>query len=107
VSAKPVIRRVLARQDIEAAVDYYLTHAGERIALRFIDAVEHGCRSVSRSPAAGSPRYGQALDLPGLRFWPLRRFPYLIFYFERADHVDVWRVLHGSRDIPDWLQVDP
>jgi toxin ParE1/3/4 len=30
----------------------------------------------------------------------LRRFPYLIFYMEQADHIDVWRVLHGRRDIP-------
>jgi toxin ParE1/3/4 len=24
----------------------------------------------------------------------------LIFYVEKDDHVDVWRVLHGQRDIP-------
>jgi toxin ParE1/3/4 len=27
-------------------------------------------------------------------------YPHLIFYIERDDHVDVWRVLHGQRDIP-------
>ena len=25
---------------------------------------------------------------------PVDRFPYLVFYVERVDHVDVWRVLH-------------
>lgn len=49
------------------------------------------------------PRYAHELALPGLLYWPLRRYPYLVFYVERDDHVDVWRVLHGVRDIPEWL----
>jgi toxin ParE1/3/4 len=27
-----------------------------------------------------------------------------VFYVERHDHIDVWRVLHGQRDIPAWMQ---
>jgi len=34
----------------------------------------------------------------------LTRFPHLVFYFERDDYIDVWRVLHGRRDIPAWMQ---
>jgi toxin ParE1/3/4 len=30
----------------------------------------------------------------------LKGYPYLTFYVERDDHVDVWRILRGSRDIP-------
>lgn len=33
-------------------------------------------------------------------------FPPSDFYVEREDHVDVWRVLHGQRDIPAWLQIE-
>jgi toxin ParE1/3/4 len=33
----------------------------------------------------------------------VQRYPYLVFYVERDDHIDVWRVLHGQRDIPAWL----
>ena len=40
--------------------------------------------------------------LPG-RFWPLSRFPYLVFYIEREDHIDVWRVLHAQRDVASFL----
>jgi toxin ParE1/3/4 len=29
-----------------------------------------------------------------------------VFYVEHQDHVDVWRVLQGQRDIPTGLQ-DP
>ena len=35
--------------------------------------------------------------------WPLRKYPYLVFYVEQADHIDVWRVLHMKRDIPAWM----
>jgi len=45
-------------------------------------------------------------NLPGLRFWPLQRYPYLVFYIELADHIDIWRVLHSQRDIPAWLHDD-
>lgn len=30
-------------------------------------------------------------------------YPYLVFYVAGDDHVDVWRVLHAERDIPEWL----
>lgn len=36
----------------------------------------------------------------GLRSRSIARFPFLIFYMERDDHIDVWRVLHAQRDIP-------
>ncbi|HEV2533456.1 type II toxin-antitoxin system RelE/ParE family toxin [Phenylobacterium sp.] len=104
MTPKPSILRQLARGDIEAAVDFYAAEAGEPVALRFVDALETALRMIGRHPAAGSPRLGQELDLPGLRTRLLNGFPYLVFYVERQDHVDVWRVLHGHRDIPAWLQ---
>jgi toxin ParE1/3/4 len=36
----------------------------------------------------------------------LTRYPYLLFFMELDDHIDVWRVLHGKRDIPVWLAKD-
>ena len=103
MTAKPVVLRALARQDIEAAVDHYGAEAGERVALGFVAALEQALRHVARHPATGSPRYAHELDLPGLRTWRVKRHPHLIFYAERDDHIDVWRVLHGQRDIPAWL----
>jgi toxin ParE1/3/4 len=52
---------------------------------------------------SGSLRYAYELNLPGLRVWQLREFPWLVFYLEAAEHIDVWRVLHGKRDIPGWM----
>ncbi len=39
-------------------------------------------------------------DLPGLRCWRLETVPYLVFYLDSGETVDVWRVLHAHRDIP-------
>ena len=69
-----------------------------------MEAIEQAFRYIGRHPATGSTRYAQELDLPGLRCWPVKRYPYLVFYVERDDHIDVWRVLHGQRDIPAWLR---
>jgi len=104
LTAKPVVARTLAAQDIDDAIAYYLMEDAPQAALGFIDALEKAYSHISRHPATGSPRYAHALDLPGLRCWPLTRYPQCIFYFERARDIDVWRVLHGQRDIPAWLQ---
>jgi toxin ParE1/3/4 len=108
VTQKPVILRAQAEQDIQEAIDHYLAAAGApTAALAFVDALEQTLLKAGRHPAAGSPRYAHELDLPGLRFWPLPRFPYLIFYLVQNDHLDVWRVLHSQRDIPAWMQPTP
>jgi toxin ParE1/3/4 len=104
VRVKPAIPRVQANRDVDEAIAYYLSEASEAVALGFIDALEEAYRHVGRQPATGSPRYAHELNLPGLRAWSLTRYPYLVFYVERPDHIDVWRVLHGQRDIPAWMQ---
>lgn len=106
MSVKPVVPRERANLDVEEAVAYYLNEGSEQAALGFIDALEQAYAHLSRHPATGSPRYAHELNLPGLRVWPLKRYSYLIFYLEHDDHIDVWRVLHGQRDIPAWLQGD-
>lgn len=106
MNVKPVVPRELARRDVEAAVAHYLAEGAAPAALAFIDALEKAYSHIGRHPATGSPRYAHELNLPGLRSWPLKRYPYLVFYLEHPDHIDVWRVLHGQRDIPAWMQ-DP
>lgn len=100
---KAVILRELARQDIEEAIDHYLGEDASKAALDFIDVLETAYAHLGRQRSSGSPRYAHELNIPGLRFWPLTRFPCLIFCFERDDHLDVWRVLQGKRDVPAWM----
>ncbi len=104
MNVKRVVRRERAERDIDEAAAHYRAEGGPALELRFIDALEAAIRQVATHPAIGSPRYASDLKSHNLRFWPVRRFPYLIFYVEREDHVDVWRVLHGQRDIPAWLR---
>lgn len=104
MKAKPVLPRERACRDVDEAVAYYLGEGGERAALGFIDALEKAYAHIGRHPAAGSPRYAHELDLPDLRAWALARYPYLVFSVEHPDHIDVWRVLHGQRDIPAWMR---
>ncbi|MDO8465765.1 MAG: type II toxin-antitoxin system RelE/ParE family toxin [Gallionella sp.] len=99
---KPLVRHERADKDVLEAVEYYLQNAPE-VTLAFIDVLEQTYRNIQHRPGAGSPRYAHELNLHGLRFWRCKRFPYLVFYVETADQINIWRVLHGSRDIPAWL----
>lgn len=106
MKSKPIIPRTAASRDIDAVIDHYLGEGGGRAALGFIAALERAYTHLSRHAASGSLRYAHDLELPGVRCWQVRPYPYLIFYTEQKDHLDVWRVLHASRDIPAWLRND-
>ena len=103
MKTKPVVPRELAKRDVDEAIEHYLSEDAAEAALGFIDALERAYTHISRHPSSGSPRYAHELNLPGLRSWSLTRYPYLLFYVEQPDHVDVWRVLHSLRDIPAWM----
>lgn len=104
MSKKPVIPRALAVRDVEAAIDFYVAEAGRDVAIGFVDALQSAYQFIAAHPAAGSPRYAHELAIPDLRCHVLKRYPYLVFYVERDDHIDVWRVLHAERDIPAWMR---
>jgi toxin ParE1/3/4 len=100
---KLVRLRQLAAADIDTAADHFLAEAGPDVPGRFISAVERALHHIGRHPHSGSLRFSYELDIPELRAWPLTRFPYLVFYVEHDTEIDVWRVLHTSRDIPATL----
>lgn len=101
-----VIPRQRAEQDIDEAIDHYFAEGGTDLALQFVDAIESAFSHLNAHPESGSPRYATELDLPGLRHWPLDKLPYLIFYVVNVNVIDVWRVLHGKRDVPETMQSD-
>ena len=100
---KGIVPRKLAKRDVEEAIDHYLVEASAKVALGFVDELEKAYAHIARHPASGSPRYAHQLGLADLRFWPLGRYCYLVFYVECDEHIDVWRVLHEQRDIPAWM----
>lgn len=99
--------RAAARSDVDEATSHYVDEGGSEVALGFIDALEHALGHLARYPESGSPRYGHELNLPGLRSWPLKPYPYLVFYMTGSETIDVWRVLHDRRDIPAWMREEP
>ena len=95
---KPLQPRASATRDAYRIVEYYEEEAGGPVADRFAAALEAAYRRLRRNPAIGSPLIGEACKRPGLRTWPVTGFPYLVCYFDGAESVDVWRILHGARD---------
>jgi toxin ParE1/3/4 len=97
---KRVIPREVTERDVDEIADYYSDEADEGIAHGFVEAVREAYRAIGDHPGTGSPRYAELLGVAGLRSRKLRRYPYLVFYIENDDHIDIWRVLHEQRDIP-------
>ena len=104
MTRKPVVPRDRARRDVREAVRYYRLEAGEDVALRFVTAYRQALLSVAEFPGVGSPRYGVELDVPGLRSRGVDGFPYLVFYVDHPDFIEVRRVLHGRREVMSLLQ---
>lgn len=96
----PVVVLARAGQDIDDVVAGYLAEAGVDVAQRFADALAGAFELLARNPGLGALRYASVLGLPGMRCWPLRPWPHLVFYVERQRQLQVVRVLHGARDIP-------
>ena len=104
MTVKPIVPRRRADQDANETLDDYVAESSEETGLRFIDALESAYGNIGRYPGIGSLRYAYELALPGLRSWRLKGFPYLVFFLERDDHIDVWRVVHDRRNAPHWLR---
>jgi toxin ParE1/3/4 len=105
VKTKPTVIGDLAKRDSREAVRYYLENGGPEVASSFSASLRSALRHIRQHPGIGSPHYANSLGLPGLRHWHLRTFPHLIFYFEDDHLIDIWRILHGQRDIAASLQV--
>ena len=103
MSGKPVEVLPQAERDLKEATLWYREQGGEPLAMKWADAASNALRHIGPLPRTGASRYAHALNIGGLRFWPVHGLPYLIFYIERESHVEVWRALHEQRDIPAWM----
>ncbi|MBQ0960586.1 type II toxin-antitoxin system RelE/ParE family toxin [Ideonella sp. 4Y11] len=96
---KPAVLRPQALRDQQDEVRYYRLQAGSRVAVKVAKATEAALDQMELEPGIGSPTLGKALGIPGLRTWRVQRFPLLWCYFERADHLDVVRLLGERQDL--------
>jgi toxin ParE1/3/4 len=96
---KPAVLRPQASRDQQGEVRYYRNAAGTRVAVRLVKASNAALDQIELDPGIGSPVLGKRLGVPGLRTWPVAKFPLLWFYFERGDNLDVIRLLGKRQDI--------
>jgi toxin ParE1/3/4 len=96
---KQIVLRQSVVSDVDAAVGHYLQTGGASLASDFVNRLQQAYSRIEETPSAGSPRFGLATGLEGLRSHRLKQFPYLVFYAERGDRLEIWRVLHDRRDI--------
>lgn len=90
--------------DFRSTVLWYRETAGSDLAERFARAVEAAASDISMFPALDSTRYAEYLRIPSLRSRAVADFPYLVFYIERESHIEIWRLLHTDRDVPELLR---
>lgn len=70
-----------------------------RAARAFRGAIDEALIMIGRHAEIGAER--QELAAPPIRFWTLRRYPYLIAYNAARVPPRVLRVVHGARDLPE------
>lgn len=103
MARKPVHLRALADRDLRQALIRYRAES-PALAERFLARIEQVLEHIGQHPETGSLRYAEALDIPGLRCWPCRQFPWLVFYLGQPSRIEVIRVLHANRDMPESLR---
>ena len=97
-------RRQGARQDLVEIFRYHAREAGLRAAQRFFTQAEATFTRLAGMPGIGARYEHEHPALAGVRVFPVSRFKkYLVFYRPVADGIEVLRILHGARDIPDLL----
>ena len=98
---KPVVLHARAEEELRDALAWYEERrAGLGGELR--RAVEEALQRIARNPQA----YALEQD-PGIRFCPLRRFPYAIVFVERETDIWVAAVAHQSRHPRYWASRRP
>ena len=99
--AKPYGLRPQAREDRRAEVRYYRQQAGDSVAAKLVKAMAKALVDLELNPSIGSPTMGRVLRIDELRTWRLQGFPLTFWYFERADHIEVIRLVGQRQDQGD------
>jgi len=83
--------------DLQTAARY-IHRDNPQAAHAFLEAAYDSFEFLSRHPGLGRGR--SDLGFPEVRSWRITGFRrYLIFYRELPDRIQIWRVLHGARDL--------
>lgn len=95
-----IVRRPLARQEIIESYRYFARAAEVAVADRIFSSVEETLDRLARMPGLGTRYLPKVPVFSNIRYLPvsgLRSF--LVFYAPLSDGIEVFRVLHGARDL--------
>lgn len=90
---------VLAREDL-INIWKYVSETNEQAADKIIDSFMERFLLISEFPQLGRER-NELME--GMRSFPWKR--YIIFYSVKGETIEVFRVLHGARDIEEIFDV--
>lgn len=94
---KATLSRAATRDLLEATAT--IGKDSRRAARAFRDAIDEALTMIGRHAEIGAERL--ELAAPPIRFWTLRRYPYVIAYNAGYAPPRVLRVVHGARDLPE------
>ena len=83
----------------------YLLGRSEDAARGFVEAAQKTLKDLARMPGMGSLKSFDDPALAEVRSWRVEGFPnHLIYYLIVKDGIDVLAVMHGARDVEQWLR---
>lgn len=87
-----------ADREIDDQVAWYAEHAGARVASRFYAEWKLTLQRLLARPRRGRVVSTARPELLGLRSWVMRDFPFLVYYREVSEGIEVVHILHGARN---------
>ena len=94
---KQVLSHSDADEEWQASVDFYGA-INPKVAFDFNERIRHAFKEIARNPE----RYSFVREMPPVRHYRLKRFPFSIIYLERRDYIWVLAVAHSSRRPGYW-----
>ena len=92
--------------DIEEATIYY-RQIRPSLELKFLGEVKSAIERIRVMPSTGSTADVDSVKLGSIQFVRLKRYDkYLLFYRTYDKHIEIIRVLHGSRAWQEMLDED-
>jgi toxin ParE1/3/4 len=102
--SRQLIIRSRATQDLRQQANYILSKGSVDAAEQFLELAE-----ATFAQLLIVPRIGKSVDfvldrMGEVHQWRIKNFQdYLVFYRVQDEHIEILRVLHGSRDLADIL----
>lgn len=95
---KKIILSKAADADLEDIFDYTFDEFGVDQAVSYVSGFDEAFDMISKNPEIGRERKEIREEVRSLV-----KDKHIIFYRSLSDHVRIMRILHGSRDLPRFL----